>query len=761
MTGGLGTAWRRFRWGTELFRFLPLPEADPAQSANAIRWVPPVRIGGEALHALRVPGGVAITYHVRTRPGARILVECAIAAEHGDEHQGALEFDLHVEVPDLGWQQRDRLVLRSARRRWRRLTVRLPPGPARQAVVRLSTRPAGDGASSAGTPSEGVWGEPRMEWPRSRADRWRSVIGLVARVRRGGLLSTMRYARALPAFDEQASRYRRWMAVNTPAPEALAAMTAQVDSLPLRPLISVITPVYNTDHRWLRACIESVRRQAYPHWELCLANDGSTSEATLRVLREYEGDPRIRLVHLDRNSGISAASNAALAVATGEFLALLDHDDELAPEALFEVVRLLNRVPDADFIYSDEDKLDSGGERCDSSFKPDWSPEHFRSTMYTCHLMVLRTSLVRDLGGVRTGLEGAQDYDLALRVIERSSRIEHIPRILYHWRKIEESAASSSLAKPWAIEAGRKALEDHVERSGLDAVVQPGPLPGLYRVRHRIDDAPLVSIVIPTMGGEPDESPSAGALMACLRSVIQKSTYRNIEIVIAEDSPLPAATVELLQSVRHSRVRYDATGTFNYARKVNFAIAHSHGSHLVLFNDDIEVIAPDWIEAMLEFSQQDAIGAVGARLVFPDGRLQHIGVLLGVCGLAAHAFHGYPGATEGYGASALIVRNYSAVTGACMMTRREVYERMRGFDERFACDFNDTDYCLRIRREGLRVVYTPYAELLHRESASFGTRVWNGTDLERMRRTWGDVCASDPYYNSNLTRDFPDYRVRT
>jgi O-antigen biosynthesis protein len=571
----------------------------------------------------------------------------------------------------------------------------------------------------------------------------------------------MRYLRALPASDEHAPRYRRWVALNTPTQEDLAIMTAKVASLVSQPLVSVITPVFDTDPRWLRACIESVRAQAYPRWELCLADDGSTCEATLVVLREYENVPRIRVVHLPRNSGIAAATNAALSVATGEFVAMLDHDDELAPEALYEVVRLLNRLPATDLIYSDEDKLDAAGERLDPHFKPDWSPEHFRSVMYLCHLLVIRASLVRDLGGLRSGVDGAQDYDLVLRVIERTSRVEHIPRVLYHWRKVARSTAGSGWAKPLAITAGQRALQQHVERCGLDAVVLPGPLPGLYRVRHRIVGSPLVSIVIPTAAGGSDRTPATGQLAACLRSIIQNSTYENYEIVLAEDAPPGGEALELLKSVSHCRVRSDALRSSNLARKLNFAVAHSRGTHLVLLNDDIQVIAPEWIEAMLEFSQQEAVGAVGAKLVYPDGRLQHVGVIVGVCGPAAHAFDGSPGGTEGHMASALVVRNYSAVSGACMMTRRGVYEKITGFDEQFSRDFIDIDYCLRIRREGFRVVYTPYAVLARLDAASNGASTWDPEDLATMRRRWADVCSNDPYYNPNLTRDFPDYRVAT
>ncbi len=769
LIGGLRLAWGRFRWKTDPFRLLaPVDQhSDQAAVSDAIHWLSPVRIGGETQHALFMSPNSAITFHVQASPRSRIFAACGLLPAAWSTNRGGVEFELHVEIPELQWQARRVIHMspgeRRADRRWRPLAIRLPAAPAGstisavQVVVRLATRLP---ENASGTAAWSVWGEPRLEQPRTIEERRASVVGLMARVRRAGVGGAVRQIRELPEIDDHAARYRRWVILNTPTPLELMEMTARVTQFSWRPRISVLTPVYNTDPRWLRACIESVRRQAYPNWELCLADDGSTDKGTLEVLRKCLGDSRIRMLRLGANSGISAATNAALEIASGEFLAMLDHDDELAPEALFEVASLLDRAPDADFIYSDEDKLDGAGDRCDPHFKPDWSPEHFRSTMYTCHLMVLRADLLRALGGFRPGFEGAQDYDLALRVSERTTRIHHIPKVLYHWRKIPGSAATSGTAKVWAIDAGARALQEHVARSGFDAEVVLGAAPGLYRMRHRIAGQPLVSIIIPTRGGTDIESPAVRTLANCLRSIVEKSTYRNYEVVVVEDETSPDTTRALLAGVPHHVVPYSAAGPFNYAHKINAAVASSRGSHLVLFNDDIEVVTPEWLEAMLEFSQQEAIGAVGARLVYPDGRLQHVGVVLGVSGMAAHALHSAPGTTAGHGASAWIVRNYSAVTAACMMTRREVFERMHGFDECFATDFNDTDYCLRIRSEGYRIVYTPYAELCHLESTSFGARMWNASDLNAMRQRWADVCANDPYYNPNLSRDDPDYRVR-
>jgi GT2 family glycosyltransferase len=381
--------------------------------------------------------------------------------------------------------------------------------------------------------------------------------------------------------------------------------------------------------------------------------------------------------------------------------------------------------------------------------------------MYTCHLMVIRRELLTKIGGFRKGYEGAQDYDLLLRAMEQTTAIEHIPRVLYHWRKLPGSTATAGLAKPWALDAGRLAVEDYVRRNTIDAEVLPGGAPGLYRVRRKIRDKPLVSLVIPTAARLRNvDGRQIDILANAIESVKRHTSYPNYEfIVVADPAGVPPTTARALEGTRHQVLRFERLGLFNFSAKVNAGVAAGAGDQILLFNDDLEAFEDDWMSSMLEYAQEPQIGAVGAKLLYPDGRLQHIGMVLGVAGVAAHAFHQHPGVSPGYAGSAIMVRNYSAVTAACMMTRRQVFDEVGRFDERFPVDFNDVDYCLRLLRAGHRIVYTPWAKLYHHESASFGVRRHDLGVLDEVRHRWGDLIDRDPYYNPNLTRDFPDYRI--
>jgi O-antigen biosynthesis protein len=753
-------------------RTLPLRLSSPARrwtdssdESIAIRWIGPFNLRHRTFEALLCHPPSGLEYRTKVPAGSRFVCECALSPQVWQEHPPRTAFTIVVQVPTANNWRQERTVsidpgTQWTDRRWHTVAIDLPTvdEPAVDVIVTLST------SVPAGVPSDNAWaifGEPRFEWKRKSGEIKRSIATFADRVRSSGLRSSLELLRVTGIASPDAEAYPRWVARNTRSADALAEFTREVAALPYQPRISIIVPVYNTDPQWLRPCIESVMRQTYDNWELCLCDDASTNPSTIQTLREYEAVEKIRIQYSSVNGGISVASNAALELATGDFVALLDHDDELTPDALGEVVKHLNANRDADILYSDEDKLDLQGTRCDAFFKPDWSPDHFLTCMYTCHLMVVRRELLTRIGGFRTGYEGAQDYDLMLRLMEHTSRIEHIPRILYHWRKLPQSTASAGAAKPWALDAGRLAIEDYVRRNAIDADVLPGGLPGLYRIKRHVRGQPLVSLIIPTAAKLRNVDGRAVDMLAnAIRSVVQKTEYPHYEfIVVADEDGVPPSTARALEGTRHHVLKFTRLGLFNFSAKVNAGVAASAGDHLLLFNDDLEVIAPEWLSAMLEYSQEPEIGAVGAKLLYPDGRLQHIGMVLGVAGVAAHAFHQHPGVSPGYAGSAIMVRNYSAVTAACMMTRRAVFDEVGPYDERFPVDFNDVDYCLRLQTAGYRVVFTPWAQLYHHESASFGLRRHDMSVLEEFRRRWADRIDRDPYYNPNLTRDFPDYRI--
>jgi GT2 family glycosyltransferase/glycosyltransferase involved in cell wall biosynthesis len=542
------------------------------------------------------------------------------------------------------------------------------------------------------------------------------------------------------------------------------SVRAEIRAMDAKPLISIVTPVYNVGGTLLRACIESVRAQWYPFWELCLCDDGSTDEGTLEVLAAYQGmDPRIKFLRNRRNLGIAGASNRAAEISTGEFLAFLDNDDELTPDALFEVVRAINRNAEADFLYSDYDKIEEDGRYGDHYCKPDWSPEHLQSVMYLLHLIVIRKELFYAAGGFREEFSGAQDYDLALRATAQARQIQHIPKILYHWRKVAGSAAAEVDAKPHALEAGFRALQDFVGARNIDAKVEHGKLRGHFRVRHAIRGNPRVSLCILThdIFAEVAGRGRINLVEHFVKSIAAKTDYKNYEILICDDANLSDRTKSALKGIEY-RVASFRLGKrpFNYAAKANFAVRQARNEHLVLLNDDMEVISTEWLSALLEFTQQPEIGVAGARLLFPDQRVQHVGVVIGVNDGAAHLYHSYPADFVGYNGFTHTIRNYSAVTGACLATRRDVVERASGFDERLAIDYNDIDFCLAVREQGFRIVYTPYAELYHFEGCSAPRHAQNAEEVALFRAKWHRYLTHDPYYNPNLTRTGLDCALR-
>lgn len=524
------------------------------------------------------------------------------------------------------------------------------------------------------------------------------------------------------------------------------------------PLISILMPVYNVKVSLLRQAIDSVLRQIYPHWELCIADDGSQSPRIRATLEEYaRRDPRIKIVFRPERGNISAASNSALELASGEYVALLDNDDELAEHALFQVAKTIIADRGLDYIYSDEDKLEPDGRHVDPFFKPDWSPEYFLTCMYTCHLGVFRSALVRELGGFRSEYDSAQDYDLALRIVARSNRVGHIPDVLYHWRKLPNSTARSHRAKPQAFETACRALAGYLNAKGQPCRVEPGPFAGLHRVRFHIIGRPKVSIIIPTASRPARiRGQDTTFVSHCVQGIRRATSYSNYEIITVDNDDMPGDLQRELDRWNVRRVSF--TDEFNLASKMNLGAAKAEGDHLLFLNDDTEVITPDWLDCMLEYSQQPEIGAVGVKLLFPDGRIQHVGVVL-LDGDPCHPFYANGGKDMGYWAGNFLTRNTSAVTGACMMTRADLFHELGGFDEGFHLNYNDVDYCLRVLRRGQRVVFTPYAQLYHYEGATKSGI--QPEELDAFKKRWQDQWSRDPYYNPNLSLNFHDYRIQT
>jgi O-antigen biosynthesis protein len=571
-----------------------------------------------------------------------------------------------------------------------------------------------------------------------------------------GPVEFFRYVQSrLTARLRRYSNYQDWIARHTLTPADLLAANRQLQQWPHRPVFSVILPVYNVEEEWLVRAIESVRNQIYPDWELCIADDASPAPHIQPLLTHYSKlDPRIKVVFRETNGNIVAASNSALDLATGDYIALLDHDDELAINALFEAAKLINQHPEADFIYTDEDKIDTQGNRRDPFFKPDWSPDYFHACMYTCHLGVYRSRLVREIGGFRPGYDGSQDYDLVLRLVERTQQIYHIPQVLYHWRILPQSVTSGAEAKPWAYQAAVRALEDMVARSPYPGRVEAGVSDGFHRVRREIIGNPLVSIVIPT-AGTMVETPTGKrcGVTTCIQSVRDRSTYRKFEIILVDGYDAPDPILEAIQGNDLHLVR--CPEPFNFSQRINWGVKAAKGEFVLLLNDDVEVITPDWIESMLEFAQQQEIGAVGAKLLFPNNTIQHVGVMV-IHGNPGHAYRQVEADHPGYFFSNQVNRNYWVVTAACLMMRRSLFLDLGLMDETFPLNYNDVDLCLKAHQKGYRNVVTPYAQLYHYESASREPGL-RPKEWEHLNAKWSAYFKTfdqqDPYYNPNLSTD--------
>lgn len=547
--------------------------------------------------------------------------------------------------------------------------------------------------------------------------------------------------------EEDSRQYQAWIAARRFTDESRRNLRWIFEAMENPPLISIVMPVYNVPEKYLRLCLDSVQRQIYPRWELCIADDCSPAPHIRRVLGEYAGrDARIRIVYRRENGNIAAATNSALELARGPYMALLDNDDELAEHAILRAAQAIVADPALDMIYSDEDKIDTNGRRFDPFFKPDWSPEYFLACMYTCHLGVYRTQLVRDVGAFRSQFDTSQDYDMVLRLAARSSgaRIHHIPDILYHWRTLPTSAASSTDAKPKAYEVARRAIQARLDACGIEGRVEAGPSPGFHRVRFALTQQPLVSVILADDGRASVPVGAAGSFRMDERKLREGSSYKNLEILVAHEAAAPGAESA-------------AAGT---AAKLNAAAARAKGAQIVFLHPALQPLAPDWIESLLEFSQQGEIGAVGARLVFPDGRIRHAGLVLSPAG-AASAFAGFPGDHHGYFCSSVVHRNASAVGLECLMTRADVFRDAAGFDEELSPLAAAVDYCLKVGETGRRIVYTPFAQLCWqgpREATADGSLA---PEWEELMQRWPWHFEQDAFYNPNLSREAADFKLHS
>ncbi len=531
-------------------------------------------------------------------------------------------------------------------------------------------------------------------------------------------------------------QYEQWRALNEPDWAALKHMRVVNQTWPWRPLVSIVMPTYNPDATWLQEAIDSVQRQAYENWELCIADDGST-RAGVRTLLELVArvDPRIKVTFRARNEGIAAASNSALEMTTGEFVALLDHDDVLRPHALHRMVEYLQDARDADVIYSDEDVLAGDGSRPSVFFKPDWSPSFLLSVNYVCHLLFMRRSLVQQVGGFRAGFDGSQDHDLVLRITEVARHVGHVAEVLYSWRQHSGSVALDPEAKMYAYEAGSRAVEEALQRRGTPGRVQPSHELGRYHSRLLIAHPSPVAIIIPTRD-------RVALLRDCIDSIERQSSYRAWTITIIDNDSADPETLDYFEKTPHRVIRHP--GYFNYSRLINAGRSHIEAPYMLTLNNDVTVITPDWLEALVEQAQQSTVGVVGGRLLFPDGRPQHEGIGLGNVGgghIACNLDAGWMGR---------VIRDVGAVTGACQMIKTSVFDQVGGYDETIHVAFNDVDFCLRVRAAGHRIVYTPHAELRHRESATRG-RLNPSADAEIVWDRWGPQGGlRDPYVSPHL-----------
>lgn len=556
----------------------------------------------------------------------------------------------------------------------------------------------------------------------------------------------------------QEMTYNKWLSNHLPNKEEL--LKQKKHQFQYAPCISIVVPTYNTPRLFLEEMIESVIKQTYSNWELCIADGNSQTPDTIRLLKDYQAkDNRIKVKFLSENYGIAGNTNACLEMATGEYIGLFDHDDLLTENALYEVVSHLNTDASIDLIYSDEDKInEDSSEYFDPHFKPDWAPDTLRSYNYICHFTVFRKELLNEVGVFNPEFDGSQDYDMILRLTEKARKVQHISKILYHWRVHKNSTAGGVGAKEYTIDAARRAIQAHLNRIGLEGTVVPGLVIGTHKVNYTLQGKPRVSILIPNKDHIDD-------LSKCIES-INRSTYDNYEVVIIENNSTDKETFEYYKRLEGREnikvVIWDKA--FNYSAINNFGAQYATGEYLILLNNDVEIITPNWIEEMLMHCQRQDVGIVGGKLYYADNTIQHAGVIIGIGGVAGHSHKYFGKEDNGYFSRLKITQNLSAVTAALLMIKKSTFDKVRGLDEDFSVAFNDVDLCLKVRENNELVIFTPYVEAYHHESKSRGAedspekvKRFNG-EIKRFESKWG-LYKRDPYYNENLSLKNEDFRI--
>lgn len=590
------------------------------------------------------------------------------------------------------------------------------------------------------------------------------IYRIIKYYRENGMISFIRHIFA-KVFHMEEMTYNRWRKKHRLGKKEIDRQ--RNERFNKMPLISILVPLYCTPQAYLKELIDSIQQQTYGKWELCLSDgSGSGNMEHTYIEKCMKQDDRIKLVSSEFPLSISENTNRALEIATGEYIVFVDHDDLLEISALYECVKVINQGEAVDILYTDEDKVSMDGKSYfQPHFKSDFNLDLLRSMNYICHLFVVKKEIQEKVGVFREEYNGAQDYDFILRCIEQSGNIRHIPKILYHWRAHKDSTAENPESKLYAFEVGRRAIEAHLERCGEKGVVSMGEYLGLYRIEYQLESEPLISILIPNNDHKED-------LERCIQSIYKNSDYSNIEIIIIENGSVEDATYdyykELTEQYKEIRiVTWDAGNEFNFSALNNYGAKHAKGEFLLFLNNDTEIINRGCIREMVSYACREDVGAVGARLYYPDGTVQHAGVILGLGGIAGHAFREASHNANGYFSRIICVQDYSAVTAACMMMAKELFDYVGGFDEKLKVAFNDIDLCMQIRKRNKLIVYTPYAELYHYESKSRGLENTKekverfNAEVNYFAKKWKkELEDGDPYYNINLTLEKHDFSLK-